>query len=173
MNEEIWKDVQGYDGLYRVSNLGRVKSVSRTVKSRGNSVTVLAERILKPGKRRDGYLYVILFRNSVAKYYLVHRLVAETFIPNNNLFTTTVNHKNEVKTDNRVENLEWLSNEDNIRYSNAGSKNYKAKPVRCVETGQVFGSTTEASRWLGLSKKTLGTSIWRGSRSGGYHWEYV
>lgn len=104
--EEIWKDVKGYEGYYEISNLGRVRSTSYK-----------GVRILKPAKMRNGYLNVILCVNQRRLHKNIHRLVAEAFIPNPNNYDT-VNHKNEDKTDNRVENLEWLSAEDNTRYSN-------------------------------------------------------
>ena len=173
MEQEIWKDIPGYEGLYQVSSLGRVKSVSRVVVGKDNKIHTLKERILKPQDEHNGYLIVGLCKNGVAKMTLVHRLVAEAFISNVDLFATTVNHKNEIKTDNRVDNLEWMSGADNTRYSTFGSKHYFAKPVRCIETGQVFGCARDASRWLGLNNQSISESIRRGYRCGGYHWELI
>ena len=170
--EEIWKDVVGYEGLYQVSNLGRVKSL-------GNEKQRI-EKILKPHKLRTGYLLIHLYKNGTPGYRLVHRLVATAFIPNDNIFAATVNHKNEVKTDNRAENLEWMSSGDNTRYSCAGpygnkssSKNYHAKQVRCIETGEVFDCAADASRFLGIAIPCVANSIRKGYRCAGYHWEYV
>lgn len=180
MEQEIWKDIAGFEGMYQVSNLGRVKSCERTVKSKGNGVKIQPERILKPAKNNCGYLFVVLCDNGVRKHYTVHRLVATAFIPNNDLFADTINHKDEDKTNNAVSNLEWLSNGDNTRYSlagpdgrNAGSKNYRAKPVRCIETGEAFGSATEASRMFGLNRNAVYLSIRCGGSCGGYHWKYI
>ena len=173
MNNEVWKPVIGYEDIYEVSNMGRVKSCERTVRSKHNSVRGVSERILKPCKTTYGYLEVRLYKNRVAKMHKVHRLVAKAFIPNDDLFADTINHIDEDKTNNRVENLEWMSRDDNIRYSTLGSKSSCAKPVRCIETGQVFGSQTEASRLLGLNRNAVVNSIRQGVRAGGYHWKYI
>lgn len=172
--EEIWKDVVGYEGLYQVSNLGRVKSVERTL----NNGYKWQEKILKLTKKPRGYLRVHLCKNGTCRDEFVHRLVAIAFIPNDDIFATTVNHKNEDKTDNRVENLEWLSLGDNLRYSNAGpngnrfgGKHHRAKQVRCIETGEVFDCAADVARLLGLH--SVSSSIRNCCRAGGYHWEYV
>lgn len=107
---EIWKDIEGYEGLYQVSNEGRVKSFWSG-----------KEKILKQHNCK-GYLEVGLYKKEdKQKYKLIHRLVAETFIPNpNNL--PQINHKDENKTNNSVDNLEWCSRSYNINY---GSRNEK------------------------------------------------
>lgn len=113
--EEVWKDVKGYEGFYQVSNIGQVKSLKRKRKSQYGRMATVEERILSKQLDKHGYFCVILRKNNIIKKYFVHRLVAEAFIPNpQSLYT--VNHKNEIKTDNRVENLEWLSLIDNLRY---------------------------------------------------------
>lgn len=115
MNEnEIWRDIEGYEGLYQVSNLGRVKSL-------GNDKTK-KEKILKFGKNKDGYLFVVLCKEGKRKNYTIHRLVANAFIKNpSNL--TCINHIDEDKTNNLVSNLEWCD----IAYNNMyGSRIKKA-----------------------------------------------
>ena len=109
--KEVWKDVVGYEGLYQVSNLGRVKSLGFDKWHKG--------RILKQSFDGKGnYLFVGLHKDGETKQKNVHRLVAETFIPNpNNL--PCVNHINEIKTDNKATNLEWCTVEYNSNYGNA------------------------------------------------------
>lgn len=102
-DKEVFKDIPNYEGLYQVSNKGNVKSI------------ISNNKILKPKITSKGYLSVKLYKGGQKKDFLAHRLVAEAFIPNpQSLYT--VNHKNEIKTDNRVENLEWMSIYDNNRY---------------------------------------------------------
>lgn len=114
-NEE-WRDVAEYKGYYQVSNFGRVKSLFRP---NGNGNNTRKEVLLTPKDKGDGYLRVIFSVNEISckiKNVLVHRLVAEAFIPNpNNL--PCVNHKDENKANNSVENLEWCTYSYNVRYS--------------------------------------------------------
>lgn len=110
--EEIWKDIQGYEGLYQVSNLGRVKSLAR-LDTRGQRVS---EKILKLGKHRAGYFRVNLYKNGKMKQYLVHRLVALAFIPNPEN-KEQVNHIDGNKQNNVIENLEWCTHSENIQHA--------------------------------------------------------
>lgn len=110
---EEWKDIKDYEGLYQVSNWGRVKSLN--YRKTGKS------KLMKLMKNKKGYLTVVFHKNGEYKRYLVHRLVAEHFIPNpDNL--PFINHKDEDKKNNKVGNLEWCNNEYN---SNYGTRNYR------------------------------------------------
>ena len=112
--EEIWKDIKGFEGLYQVSNLGRVRSLTRNRRGRNNAPNPIQGRILKL-ETLSGYERAHLFKNNKGKYFLVHRLVANAFIPNpDNL--PQVNHKDEDKTNNRVDNLEWCTPKYNYNY---------------------------------------------------------
>lgn len=109
---EEWKDIKDYENLYQISNLGRVKSLGKTIIDSSGRKRIIKERILKGGKDDKGYLYVCLCKDGIHKYIKVHRLVAETFIPNpNNL--PCVDHINTIRDDNRVENLRWVTYEEN------------------------------------------------------------
>ena len=107
---EIWKDIEGYEGLYQVSNLGRIKSMPKMCGFRYNN-----ERILKNNTDSYGYLYVALCKNKNIKIKLVHRLVAEAFIENK-YKKPQVNHKDGIKVNNKVSNLEWCSDKENKQH---------------------------------------------------------
>ena len=110
---EIWKDVKGYESLYQVSNLGRIRSIKNGIK------------IKKQYERPNGYMQVCLCQNGKITTYKTHRLVAEAFIPNiNNL--PEVNHKDENKINNCVDNLEWCTSSYN--------KNYGTRNTKCMHT---------------------------------------
>lgn len=105
-DNEVWRDVDGYEGMYQVSDLGRVRS-----KKYGDW------RVLKPQKERCGYSQVKLLKDSKPKMYMVHRLVASAFIPNDDNSKNEINHINEDKTDNRATNLEWCDRSYNMTYN--------------------------------------------------------
>ena len=114
--DEIWKPIAGYENLYEISNLGMVKSLKRDVMI-GNTCNVrhLPERLLKLATNSVGYLQVCLCKDGKLKWHRVHRLVAQAFLPNpDNL--PEVNHKDEDKMNNRVDNLEWCDRYYNTSY---------------------------------------------------------
>ena len=174
--EEIWKDIESYEGLYQISNLGRVKSLG---KGKSNNSK---ERIMKAGKdKKNGYLSVILYKDGKKKYCKVHRLVAFVFLPNpDNL--PQVNHIDEDKTNNRVENLEFCDAKYNSNYGTRTQRvsksqtNYpnKSKKVLCVETGKIYPSIHQVQRELGFSHGNI-SSVCSGRREQayGFHWRYI
>lgn len=108
---EIWKDVVGYEGHYAISSIGRVKSLSR-VKLTPNSFFISQEIILKYQINKGGYIKVILLKNAQPKTFLVHRLMGIAFLENSENLPE-INHKNMVRSDNTIENLEWVSKREN------------------------------------------------------------
>ena len=114
MVTEIWKDIEGYEGLYQISNLGRVKSLPKYTYSRGYA-QLRKEKLLRPRKTGKYRNYLSVTFND-GKQHKVHRLVAQAFIPNpNNL--SYVNHKDENTLNNCADNLEWCTNQYNVQYS--------------------------------------------------------
>lgn len=113
---EIWKDIAGYDGAYQVSNLGRIKSISRKISCHKKHLRHSEGTVLSPSIKRNGYLGVTLFKNGKRKYVTVHQMVAKVFLLNpRNL--VEVNHKNGNTADNDVDNLEWDTRSGNIKHS--------------------------------------------------------
>lgn len=132
--QEIWKDIKGYEGLYQVSNLGRIKSLN----FRGNN----KEGLLKPCKNSDGYLNVRLYKDGNGKTLKVHRFVAEAFLSNpDNL--PQVNHKDEDKTNNCVDNLEWCDIKYNCNYGTRTermlkNRNDESRPIYQFDSEGIF-----------------------------------
>ena len=115
---EIWKDIEGYEKLYQVSNKGRVKSLEREIVYKDGRKKMLQEKILHLSLNDLGYYHVMLSKNGMPKRYKVHRLVAKAFIPNpSNL--PIINHKDENPKNNNTENLEWCDQKYNVNYGTA------------------------------------------------------
>lgn len=113
---EIWKDVKGLEGFYQVSNIGNVRSVKRYVNHYLGGKSLKKSVVLKKRINAWGYYSVILKKNSKTKNCVCHKLVAESFIINENN-KPIINHKNGIKTDNRVENLEWCTYSENTKHA--------------------------------------------------------
>lgn len=124
--EEIWKDVVGYEGLYLISNLGRVKSVARQCKTKDGKLRHVSERIRKQHVTNNGYYYVQLHNNGKRKKIKVYRMVAQAFIPNPNNYPQ-VNHKDEDKSNNTLSNLEWCTQYYNNHYNDGYARRMASK----------------------------------------------
>ena len=119
---EVWKDIPGYEGLYQVSDMGRIKRIAGYKKrNKWGSYTILPEKYMKSSFDKDGYLRIGLAKDRERKTYHVHRLVALAFLPNPNNYPQ-INHKDENKQNNAVDNLEWCTCSYNINYGTRNDK---------------------------------------------------
>ena len=168
---EIWKPINGFEGLYEVSNKGRVKSL-QTIDRMGR---VFEERILVNNKKQHGYTSAVLYKNRIRHEQTVHRLVASAFLENPNNYPC-VNHKNETKDDNRVENLEWC---DHAYNNNYGTCNYRQartkgrKVAQYLPSGEFvadYFSISEASRRTGFSTGAICNGLNYGVITNNYLW---
>ena len=155
------KDIPGYEGIYAVTSCGKVWSYRN-------------QKFLTPLPAGRGYYQVCLSKDGQKVKRYVHRLVAEAYIPNP-LGLPQVNHKDEDKTNNNVNNLEWVTAKENNNY---GTKNERAsvslgKPVVCIETGEVFHSARAAARATGANQAVI-SRVCRHklNTAGGYHWKF-
>ena len=167
MNNEVWKDIEGYEGLYKISDKGRVKSIGYG-----------KERILKPANNGRGYLLVDLCKNNEKKHFLVHRIVAQAFIPNpNNL--PEVNHRDENKENNRVENLEFCDRKYNCNYGTTKQRMIKKLSKTVLQYSKdgefikEWKSTKDIERNLGYSHSFI-SACCRGKCKSAYDfvWRY-
>lgn len=130
--KEIWKDIKGYEGHYQVSNLGRVKSLARIVVTYHGKKQPINERILKIKIHKQGYLEVNLHSKGKYKTYKVHRLVAIAFIPNP-YGLLEINHKDENKSNNMVDNLEWCTSSYNANYGTRNKRSALSKSKKIIQ----------------------------------------
>lgn len=166
---EIWKDVVGYEGVYRVSSTGRMRSIKR-------------DKILTPKINWDKYHRIQLWRNGKNVYVSIHRVVAEAFLDKPD-GCDVVNHKNGIKDDNRVENLEWVTQQENIIHSwENGLSKHKLNGQSSRKVDQftmeneyinTYASQREAERQTGVSNFSISACCRNISESsGGFKWRY-
>lgn len=166
---EIWKDIKDFEGLYQISSLGRVKSLERiTIDYMHTNGVHKKERILAPKICAAGYKVVCLSKKHKNYHKLVHRMVAQAFVPNpENL--PVVNHKDENKQNNIIQNLEWCSHKYNLCYNNLHIRRIKktkrtntvryGKKITIIKTGESFGSIREMCRQKNLDRRTVLKSL--------------
>ena len=177
-NKEEWRPISGYERLYEISNLGRVKSLKRWIRANRTGRRIIKSKILSICVNSAGYSIVVLCNNGKKKSHMVHRLVAESFISNPTKYPC-VNHKDEDKTNNNVSNLEWCTQEYNANYGTGVAKcsSAKFKPVCMLndnlEVLHCYESAKNAELETGISRKTISRVCNGKSKSaGGYKWKF-
>ena len=185
---EIWKAVEGYEGIYEVSNLGRVRSLDRYVPAlcnRNGEIRNYLRRgkVLKQRKVFGGYMVVSFTVSETGTHEnrFVHRLVAQAFVPGYRE-DLDVNHKDEDKTNNRADNLEWVTRQENVNYGTGKWRRHKynaRKVQQLTMDGKpvaTFPTIAEAARQTGIDQSNIGCCL-RGKRgqyqAGGYRWKYL
>ena len=168
LGNEIWKDIEGYEGIYQISNMGRVKSYPKWI-----GWYFADERLIKAHDNGKRYLYTDLYNyEGKRKRYYIHRLVAQAFIPNPNNYPV-INHKDNDAHNNKLDNLEWCTQEYNCNYGDhnlklsiarkwkyTGKDSFNAKSVICLTTGKVFDTVKEAAQFYNIENLRSHISRW-------------
>lgn len=150
---EIWKDIIGYEGLYQISNKGRVKSLKKWCGNKHLSKWIKEESILKPTDNGNGYLIIGLRNQTKRKNFYIHRLVASYFLDNPEN-KKCINHKDFNKQNNDVDNLEWISQKDNVLYSVDRMKHRKSRSK--TNTGERYITKRYKKYRVQIDYKDLG-----------------
>ena len=164
--QELWLDIEGYEGLYLISNTGKVKSL-------------ISNKILRGSLDKDGYNQVVLYKNGKGKTRKVHRLVGLSFIPNPEN-KPVINHIDCVRDNNVVSNLEWATHKENVNHGNATQLRAEKQSVPIIQytkDGQyvnTYDSAMEAGRQLGIAQGNI-SKVCRGQNKTayGYIWKYA
>ena len=161
MQNECWKPIKDYEGIYEVSNYGRVKSLERVIYNSGtkNGLYTIHEKIIKQriNKKRYGYCELSLHKNGKEKRFKVHRLIAEAFIPNPNKLPE-VNHIDGNKENNHASNLEWCTSKENKEHAwenKLYNSEHRKTPIKCNETGICYESVVQASKMIPCDRREI------------------
>lgn len=183
--EEIWKDIEGFEGYYQVSNLGNVKSLNRILKDNGGFFIKAGN--YKRFEEQTGYKRVALSKNDQNKKFMVHRLVAQAFIPNpeNKPF---IDHIDGNRANNKVDNLRWSTSKENINnpitvlrrseslkgHNDIRKQCAKKCRIKCIETNVIYESMKECERITGIRQCHI-SEVCKGHRktAGGFKWSYL
>ena len=188
--KEVWKDVKGYEGIYEVSNFGNLKSFYAKVGCNGEYTRSIKGSLLRKRYCPNGYIQYVLCRDGNKKYVYAHRLVAQAFIENNKEELNQINHKDENKHNNHVDNLEWCTQYYNNTYGTKIER--QVKSINYEEVGrkqsipvnQYLKDGTFIKKWSSITQVKRELNISRGDIScccrniklktaGGFKWEYA
>lgn len=173
-----WKPVVGFEGLYEVSVTGSVRSLDRDSVHRTGKTHVLKGKVIRPSKDKDGYLLVHLYKEGEVTTLKVHRVVAEAFLPNPNGYKE-INHLNEIKDDNRPENLEWCTRKRNMTYGTRSDKASESLTKYAYQRFTLSGEYVDTLTNKELEKHGFSAgTIWRCSvgkcrKSSGFLWNRI
>lgn len=179
MNEfETWADIPGYEGLYQASIFGYVRSITRIVlKGKDHVPSKVTGKIITPWIDTSGYLKVDLYKNGKRKCEKLHQLIAKTFIPNP-LNKETVNHKDENPLNNTIQNLEWMTNKENVNY---GTRIQRVKEDQGMHIARIapnqnieyYFTLHDAERKTGIPRQSISYAIKHKTLLKGFQWEVV
>lgn len=183
--QETFQPISGYEKLYRISNYGRVKSVSHLINGHLGSKRKSSTKILKCLDNGKGYQTVVLCVNYKKKRQYIHRLVAIAFIPNPE-DKPQINHKKGIKIDNRASQLEWCTEQENSIHAHTtglivvpkGKNNHNSVSINQFSTGGEFIKTwdcvREAAEYIGITTQSISGVLRKVNRiAGGFHWAYA
>lgn len=175
---EIWKDIKGHEGHHQISSFGRVKSIERFVCNSLGNIQLCKGKIFNPNIDRYGYKKIALRINGKRKYYTIHRLVAMAFIPNPEN-KPQVNHIDEVKLNNNVSNLEWVTAQENTTHNDSHIKRGKKKRKKVIQK-DLKGNVLKIHDSMTLTNKDGfdRSGVWasctgKQKTHGGYIWEFI
>lgn len=177
--QEYWKNIDGYDNVYQISSMGKIRHTGYYYKE-SNKTKYANPKILSQSYTTDGYLVVSLTKDRKTKQFKVHRLIGEYFIPNPEN-KSQINHINGIKDDNRIENLEWVTPKENTIHAHKTGlckKKGNAYPVAQLDNNNkiiaVFDSIRSASKHIARSDSNLSKICRKGyGKCGGYGWKYI
>lgn len=173
--DEIWKDIPQFEGIYQASTKGRIRSLDRERYCRNKHTFLCKGKILMPKIQNSGYMIVWLRKDGKTYAKTIHRLIAKTFIPNPSAFEQ-VNHKDGNKINNNVKNLEWCSRSENVKHAYRVIHRLKPRSVKvqCVDTGEIFESIKEAEKAFGICRGAINQVVaGRHKTAGGLIWQKI
>lgn len=177
MEQEIWKAIEGYENLYEISNKGRLRSMDRSIPQQGR-LQLYKGKLLSTYINNSGYVAIKLSKNNKKRSFLVHRLVAVAFLPNPKQLPY-INHKDEDKSNNNIENLEWCTAIYNINYGTSKKRRSvkMGKRIAMYSTNgklvNIFYSIREAERKTKIRKQCITPALDKNKTSGGFIWKTI